>query len=280
VGESPRLATEAYLPLSFRQRYFFAPRAEFAVRNLPQVQDEKQIGEFRVRSVRVGLDFGREFGNSSELRGGLEREQGTSRLRLGATQTPEDDFTTREFFGRFSYDRLDDVSFPRFGQAFRFEWRGELDDDISDQYSDSLTLDYRYAYSWGRNTAILWASAGTLLDPEDSTLRAYFPLGGFLNLSGLTPDALSGPNYGIARFIYFRKIGSGGEGFLNVPVYMGMSFEAGNAWARSSDIGFGDARKDASLFVGLDTFLGPAYLAAGYDDRGRSAFYLFLGRRF
>jgi NTE family protein len=280
VGEAPRLSTEAYLPLSFRQRYFFAPHAEFAVRNLPQVQDEKQIGEFRVRSMRVGLDFGREFGNSSELRGGLEREQGTSRLRLGATQTPEDDFTTREFFARFSYDRLDNVSFPRFGQALRFEWRGELDNEVSDQYSDSLTLDYRFAHSWGRNTAIVWASAGTLLDPEDATLRSYFPLGGFLNLSGLTPDALSGANYGIARFIYYRKIGSGGEGFLNVPVYLGMSFEAGNAWARSSDIGFGDARKDASLFLGLDTFLGPAYLAAGYDDRGRSAFYLFLGRRF
>ena len=39
-------------------------------------------------------------------------------------------------------------------------------------------------------------------------------------------------------------------------------------------------RKDASLFLGMDTLLGPAYLAAGYDDRGRSAFYLFLGRGF
>ncbi|MEO7775320.1 MAG: patatin-like phospholipase family protein [Steroidobacteraceae bacterium] len=280
VGESPRLGTEAYLPLSFRQRYFFAPRAEFAVRNLPQVENEQQVGEFRLRSTRLGLDFGREFGSSAELRAGVERESGSSRLRLGDTQAPRTDFHTREIFGRYSYDALDNVSFPREGQALRFEWRSEIDNQVSEQYSASLTVDYRYAYSRGRNTAIFWASGGTLLDPEDATVRSYFPLGGFLNLSGLTPDALSGPHFGIARFIYYRKIGSGGEGFLNVPVYLGASFEAGNAWARRGDVGFGDARKDASLFLGLDTYLGPAYFAAGYDDHGRSAFYLFLGRRF
>jgi hypothetical protein len=30
----------------------------------------------------------------------------------------------------------------------------------------------------------------------------------------------------------------------------------------------------------LDTFLGPVYLGAGYDQTGNSAFYLFLGRTF
>jgi len=75
-------------------------------------------------------------------------------------------------------------------------------------------------------------------------------------------------------------VGSGGEGFLNVPLYVGASLEAGNTWKTRSDINLGSARKDASLFFGADTFLGPAFLAAGYDDQGRSAFYLFLGRGF
>jgi NTE family protein len=42
----------------------------------------------------------------------------------------------------------------------------------------------------------------------------------------------------------------------------------------------GSARKDASLFFGLDTFLGPAWVAAGYDSRGRRALYLSLGHSF
>ena len=40
------------------------------------------------------------------------------------------------------------------------------------------------------------------------------------------------------------------------------------------------ARHDAALFFGADTYLGPAYLAVGYDTEGTTAFYLFLGRSF
>ena len=39
----------------------------------------------------------------------------------------------------------------------------------------------------------------------------------------------------------------------------------------------GDLRKDGSLFFGVDTPLGPVYLAAGFDEGGDKAFYLFLG---
>ena len=37
-------------------------------------------------------------------------------------------------------------------------------------------------------------------------------------------------------------------------------------------------RKDGRLFFGVDTPLGPVYLAAGFDERGDKQFYLFLGR--
>jgi hypothetical protein len=30
----------------------------------------------------------------------------------------------------------------------------------------------------------------------------------------------------------------------------------------------------------MDTFLGPVYIATGFDDHGNQAFYLFLGRTF
>ncbi|MEP7312199.1 MAG: patatin-like phospholipase family protein [Pseudomonadota bacterium] len=280
VGNTPRVATEFYLPLSNRQRYFFAPHASFTVRNVPQIENETQVGELRVRSARFGVDFGREFGNSAELRTGLEREVGSSRVRLGDTTTPKSEFSTREYFGRYGYDTFDSAAFPRQGDAFSLEWRGALEDKFADRYSDSVRFDWRMARSYGRNTAILWASAGSMLDPEEAEPRTYFPLGGFLNLSGLTPDALSGPHYAITRFIYLRQVGRGGEGFLNVPLYTGLSLEVGNTWKSRGDIDFGSARKDASLFFGLDTFLGPAYFAVGYDDRGRSAVYLFLGRGF
>lgn len=282
VGGTPRIATELFLPLSLRQRWFVAPSAGFQIRNVPQVDPdlEQQVGELRVRSARFGVDVGRLIGNDAEVRAGFEREIGSSRVRLGDTTSPKDEFRTYEYFARYALDRFDSVSFPRAGDAFSLEWRGQLEDRYRNRVSDSLRLDWRLARSWGRNTALVWASAGSLLDTQFADERSYFTMGGFLNLSGMSADTLSGPHYGITRLIYYRQVGRGGEGFLNVPMYAGVSFEAGNTWQRRSDMDFGSARKDFSLFFGLDTFFGPAYFAAGYDTQGRSAFYLSLGRGF
>jgi len=280
VGANPKLATELFLPFSYAHRWFTAPHALLQVRNVPQIVNEEEVGALRVRSARYGLDLGREIGNTAELRAGVEREVGSSHVRLGNTSAPREEFRTREYFTRYTYDSIDSAAFPRNGDALKLEWRGVLRDEAQDRISDSLSMDLRFVRSSGRNTAILWASAGTMFEPAQASARSYFPLGGFLNLSGLTPDALSAPHFAITRLIAYRKVGSGGEGFLNVPLYVGASLEAGNTWKTRSDINLGSARKDASLFFGADTFLGPAFLAAGYDDQGRSAFYLFLGRGF
>jgi len=80
--------------------------------------------------------------------------------------------------------------------------------------------------------------------------------------------------------LYYRQIGRGGPGYLDVPTYLGLSLEAGNVWQKRSDARFGNIEKDASVFLGMDTFLGPVYLATGFDQHGNQAFYLFLGRTF
>jgi hypothetical protein len=38
-------------------------------------------------------------------------------------------------------------------------------------------------------------------------------------------------------------------------------------------------RQHGSVFLGLDTLLGPVYLGTGFGE-GANAFYLFLGRTF
>ena len=34
---------------------------------------------------------------------------------------------------------------------------------------------------------------------------------------------------------------------------------------------------NGSVFAGIDTFIGPIYLAAGFAEQGRTNFYLFIG---
>jgi NTE family protein len=62
-----------------------------------------------------------------------------------------------------------------------------------------------------------------------------------------------------------------------VPVYLGASLEAGNAWSSSDDIGFDSLLTNGSVFIGMDTYFGPVYLAAGFAEGGRTNFYLFVG---
>ena len=280
VGGTPRIATEFYLPLDYRSRWFLSPQATFEVRNVPLIRNGQRIADFRVRSSDFGLDLGRDFGSSGELRAGLHLENGSSRVRLGDPSLPIDNFNVREYFARYSYDKLDDVNFPRHGQSLTLEWRGARTDLGARDATDILKADYLYARSRGRNTAVFWSTFGSNLDAAGSSVRTLFPLGGFLNLSGVTPDAIAGKNFGIARLLLYRQVGRGGQGFLNVPTYAGISLEAGNVWDDRRDISFASARRDASIFFGLDTLLGPVYIATGFEQGGKTAFYLFLGRTF
>jgi NTE family protein len=281
VGETPRIATDFYLPLSYQSPYFIDPQARAQTMTLPVYTGQHEIAEYRLRTVDSEFDVGREFGNWGELRLGVLRESGDERVEFGTPSLGQDaEFNARELFVRLRYDKLDNVNFPREGQSATLEWRGERDADNGDRPVNLASFNYLIAESFGRNTAVFSTAGGSNLSPAGISLRTLYNLGGFLSLSGLEPLSLTGPDYAIARLLFYRKIGSGGEGFLNVPAYLGVSFEVGNVWQERRDVSFGSAHKDESLFLGLDTFLGPVFLGIGHDDGGGIASYLFLGRTF
>jgi NTE family protein len=282
IGSDPKLTSEFYQPLDALRTWFVAPSARVEARDLAIYANNLQIADFRDREVEADLDIGRTIGNWGEFRVGYHRINGLEYDRWGnpALVTPQ--YNNGELFFKFSYDRLDNVHFPREGQTFTLQWDANRMNLGGDANFDRVTADWLMAGSRGRNTLLLWVSGGTTfhntLTPTD--VQDFYSLGGFFNLSGLAPLSLLGPNYAIGRAIYFRKIGRGGEGFFDVPVYVGMSLEIGNTWQERSDISYASAHKDASLFLAFDTFLGPVYLGSGYDQSGNAGYYLFLGRSF
>jgi NTE family protein len=290
IGEDSKAGSEVYLPLSSTPGYFFLPHVLAEERNIDVLDNQNRLAEYRVHSFDYGLDFGREFGNWGEIRTGVDQEQGHSRVNIGDPTLPVQSFNTRTFFLRMSYDRLDDVNFPRKGQQATIEWDAERTGLGSDQKLDRIEFSYLAAHSFGRYTAVFSTAGGTTLNtPTETSLlpgavptdvRLLFTLGGFLNLSGLKADSLTGPHYGIARTLFYKQIGRGGPGYLDVPTYLGVSFEMGNVWNTRSQASVANTHRDASVFLGMDTLLGPVYVATGFDDRGQQAFYLFLGRTF
>ena len=282
IGSDPKVVSEFYQPLDATRTWFVAPSVRIEARDLPVYSNNLEVADFRDREAEADLDFGRTLGNWGEIRAGFHRTNGETHARLGDPALVEQQYNLGEYFFKFSYDRLDNVHFPREGQTFSLQWDANRTNLGADIASDRVTADWLMARSSGRNTILLWTSAGSTLDGDFKPidLPEFYSLGGFFNLSGLAPGSLIGPNYAIARAIYFRKIGRGGEGFFEFPAYIGMSLELGNTWEHRGDISYGSARKDASLFVAFDTFLGPVYLGSGYDQTGTAAFYLFLGRTF
>jgi NTE family protein len=282
IGSDPKVASEFYQPLDAQRVWFVAPSLRVEAQDLQLYTKDVLIADYRDREVEADLDIGRTLGNWGEIRAGFHRTNGAATVRLGDPTLVNQQYNEGEFFFKFSYDKLDNLHFPRDGQQFTLQWDANRSDLGGDTAWDKVQADWLIARSMGRNTLLFWTSAGSVVSGtiKPTAVPELFSLGGFFNLSGLAPTSLFGQDYAIARTIYFRKIGHGGEGFFEFPAYIGMSLELGNTWQQRSDISFGSTRKDASLFIAFDTFLGPVYLGSGYDTAGHSAYYLFLGRTF
>ena len=63
-------------------------------------------------------------------------------------------------------------------------------------------------------------------------------------------------------------------------VYAGFSAEAGNVWDTAKERSLDDLTAAGSIFIGLETIIGPFYLAYGMAEKGQSAFYFYLGHIF
>lgn len=282
VGANSAFVTEFYQPLSAGSPFFIAPRAGFRVSQLPIFERDERIAELRLGERLAGLDAGRELGNWGELRLGLRRGEGYTRLRIGDAFDPalaESDFEIGQSSLRFAYDRLDDVRFPK--EGLRWSVRGQFSRKnfgADDEY-DLYRLDWLKAATFGRHSLVGKLDIGTKRRDRDSGFQDVFRLGGFLNLSGLQEDQLTGNHFGLGGLVYYYELNPE-ESLFAMPVYLGASFEIGNVWQDTRSIGIDSTISAASLLAGMDTLLGPLYIAYGGTEEGDNALYFFLGQGF
>lgn len=222
------------------------------------------------------MDFGRELGTFGEFRLGVYRGLGEARVKVGDPALPNLDFDTGGAFASLRFDTLDDAQFPRSGVRSDLTWTLSRPGFGADNDFDTIEADVAASWSRGKSTLQLGVTYATTLE-SDNTVQDFFPLGGFLRMSGLERGQISGPHAALARLLYYRRIGDTTGGIFETPVYIGMSAEAGNTWQSRSAISFDSLMINGSIFMGIDTFVGPLYLAAGFAERGRTNFYLFIG---
>ncbi len=276
LGTEPYLHSEVYQPLSYESRWFVAPRIRLEQTNFRAFSESLSVARYRQEEAEVALDFGRELERWGELRAGIFRGAGDADVIVGEPDLPDIDFQTGGLFASLGIDTLDDGQIPlhgtRFDTTFTMSRPGLGADRSFDTIESALTT-FR---THGRHTLQLGLEYNTMLESGD-LIQNFFPLGGFLRLSGLERGEISGPHAGLARLVYMRRSGETGGGVFDLPLYLGASVEAGNAWQSRSEISFESLILNGSLFAGLDTWLGPLFLAAGIAEDGNSSFYLFLG---
>ncbi len=274
IGDEPALFGEIFQPLDPAARYFASGRLGYVTRNINLFDDAgNNIAQARARGFALELGAGRQFGTWGEARLGYRREIGEIDIGIGAP-APSQDYDTGLLFVRLTDDKLDSVYFPTKGHAGKLEWRMSREDFGADTDFDQATLGYNHAFSWGRNT--LFGGLFMELTPdEDAPIQSLYRLGGFLKLSGLSQDELTGQQAGLARLVYLRRIND----IQFLKAYAGASLEAGKVWQDSGDL-FDDPLFAGSAFIGADTPIGPVYLGYGHSEGGNDSLYLFLGPLF
>jgi len=278
LGDEPGIFTELYQPLDSLSRYFVSGRVLLASQNKNKFDnDGNNTSTNRLKVGGIELSVGREFGTWGEGRLGYRRATGEVEVKTGPTQ-PDYDVDIGEVFVHLFADKLDNPHFPRKGYISKVEYRTSREGYGASADYDQWLLGYSQAISWSKNT-VVGTIAGATTEDDDAPLEGLFELGGFLLISGLQEDQLSGQHVGIARLVYYRRLSD--DGFLRIfDTYLGASLETGNAWQDADDISFDNTITAGSLFLGFDTPIGPLYTGYGATDTDEQSAFVFLGPRF
>ncbi len=279
LGYNNSLRTEFYQPLGTKGRFFVAPRAQLGDDRLNLYSGNNRIAVYDLRYAQAGMDFGVQVQPYGELRLGVERGRLEPRLDTGSTLLAPGDVTIERGAIRAGvfFDRLDSVQFPRNGWSAVAElYSSRTGLGAQDAYT-RWRANATAAYSFGENT--LRASVATGGKLGSNALPAYdqFQWGGFLRQSGYSTGQLAGASLRYGQLMYYRRVFRGG---LLDGAYGGLSLELGKVGDPLVPTNPDGWLKSVGLFVGVDTFVGPAYLGYGRAADGNQSFYFFLGDPF
>jgi NTE family protein len=275
-GREEELSFDFYQPIDREARWFIEPQV-FANRQKYNVFiDETLLSVLEIKGVGGIMGLGRNFNSRNLIRMDYEYFRGDADETSGVLPFPLDDnVDIGDLTLQFQHDSQDSFAFPTEGHQHR----------IGYLYADkSLGAAFDYQQAWatglfaftrGKNTAVIHYEAGYSFQ-DRAPVERWWRLGGFGRLSGLIPNQLSGRHMGLVTLGYYRRLND----IKILPVYAGISLEAGNTWNFADDIDIDDLRTSGSLFVGAETPVGPVYLSWGHASNGDNTIYFYLGRPF
>ncbi|QXH34503.1 patatin-like phospholipase family protein [Pseudomonas muyukensis] len=278
IGDQQELYSEFYQPLDVGSRYFIAPYLDLGSQNVEATLDNDPVAEYRLERYGFGLNVGRQIGTYGEVRLGVGKAWGNAEVRIGDQDLPKVSFNEGFYELKYSFDTFDNVYFPHSGEDIGLTVRKYDKSLDSDQDYRQWLVNLDKAISSGANTLVLGGRYGRTLDDAE-VVTSSFVFGGARQLSGFRQDSISGQNMSLLRVVYYRRLTPRAYLPLDFPLYLGGSLERGRAWNNDNEFDSGYINA-ASIFLGLETPLGPLNLSYGVNDADEKAVYLNLGHTF
>jgi NTE family protein len=284
IGTDSDIGVELFQPV-FHQPHFFHIWAPVFVN--PVVGYESRLvdvalpGEgakrYRLLDPLVGVNLGYFVSNIAELRAGVERRWNTAHIQFGDAAPGNSSlyWNDSDVVARVTVDTLDRVSFPHRGVYAKAEWRDGMEALGSGRPNESVEAGGAAFRSWGRHTLGVKGLYDTNLDLQSPTPR-IFTLGGLLRLSGFPEDQLFGTNVILDQLRYYWKAAELG----GMPLYLGSAVEWGGVWNSRRQVSYDSGYWAGTGFVGVDTPLGPLFIASSLASGGRFSQTFFLGHSF
>jgi NTE family protein len=241
---------------------------------------DDRVAEYNVSEALGGLDVGTTFGTWGELRLGPVFRRFDANVDTGSPILPDVKVNASGARATLIADRLDTPFFARAGHRLTANAFGGMSALGADDDYQKVDLTWTGAHSFGPHTVAASLAGGTDLGsglpPYDS-----FVLGGPFRLSGYRIGQFSGKNLAYGRLSYYNQV-------LRLPsllgsgVYLGATAEAGRVGGLYTQGGASTGTLwSGSIYVGAETFLGPAYIGYGYgwggNTQSSSTLYLLLG---
>ncbi|MEM1114785.1 MAG: BamA/TamA family outer membrane protein, partial [Pseudomonadota bacterium] len=226
------------------------------------------------------LGAGANIGNRTQVRAGAFRGLGEFEASSNSSDLlPDGDFDTGAAYLSLRYDSLDDPFFATQGLLLYGDYQWHRDSLGSDFDFDRFEFMGQGAISFGEDKAnnLVFTARATVLDDAPRAPQYFSRLGGLFNLSGISQDLLAGRQLAFLMAQYQRKLTRSGVLPIDVPVYAGFSVEGGNLWQDRSDMDLGDLVMAGSIYLAVNSPLGPVYIAYGRNEEELDAIYLSIG---
>lgn len=282
LGTDVLASTELYQPLGESQYFFVAPRAFYSISQWNLFLDDVRIAEYQDTVSAAQLDIGANIIQYGEARVGVLFGNRTFELQSGdMVFPPKAGMRIGAAQASLRLDRLDSVNFAHGGYQAAVHMYSSISALGAEDVYSYWDGHAQAAFSWGANTLEPMLAGGSAIGTDPIPIYDLFSLGGFMYLSGTQRQQLKAEEYVFARLVYRRKL-------AEIPffegVYAGASLEAAYLKPQIATIWQDELRTGrfgvpaGSLFLGVDSPLGPLYLGFGYANRDNKAIYLFVGR--